>query len=122
MRDKWHDIVDEAKQLPDEQLLMDYLEGRLDAEEKHRVEKMMVDSGLLTDALEGLGQMKDKQRIAGVLQELNGKLHHKTTTRKKKFNQLIPDQQTLTIAAIATILLLVVLGFVLYKMASSGYY
>jgi anti-sigma factor RsiW len=119
MRDKWDDIMDDAKQLPDERQLMDYLEGRLNAEEKHRVEKMMATSGFLDDAVEGLGEMKDKQRIAAILQELNGKLHQKTQKKRKRFNLLIPDQQTLTIVAIVTILILVLLGFVLFKMAST---
>jgi uncharacterized membrane protein YvbJ len=47
---------------------------------------------------------------------LNAQLHTKTSQKRKKYNQLIPDQQTLTIASIVTILLLVVIAFVIYKM------
>ncbi len=116
MNDKWNDIIKTPSTDLDENLLMDYLEGRLTAEEKHRVEKMMTDSGFIDDAMEGLSGMKDKQKIAIILQELNAQLHSRTVKKRKKYNQLIPDQQTLTIVSIVTVLLLVVIAFVIFKM------
>jgi hypothetical protein len=119
MNHNWNDIINEHSDHIDEQMLMDYLEGRLTPEEKHRVEIIMAESGFIDDAVEGLSGMKDKQKIATILQELNTQLHNKTSTRKKKYNLLIPDQQTLTIASIVTILILVVMAFVIYKMMQS---
>jgi hypothetical protein len=116
MNDKWNDIINDPPDHIDEQMLMDYLEGRLTPEERHKVEIMMAESGFIDDALEGLSGMKDKQKIAIILQDLNSQLHHRTTKKRKKFNLLIPDQQTLTIASIVTILILVVMAFVIYKM------
>lgn len=116
MNDKWNDIINDPSADLNEKLLMDYLEGKLDADENHRVEKLMAESGFVNDAVEGLSGMKDKQRIATILQQLNAQLHTKTSKKRKKYNQLIPDQQTLTIASIVTILLLVVIAFVIFKM------
>jgi hypothetical protein len=116
MNDKWNDIINDPSDHINEQMLMDYLEGKLSAEEKHRVEMMMADSGFIDDALEGLSGMKDKQKIAMILHELNTHLHSNTSKKRKKYNLLIPDQQTLTIASIITILILVVMAFVIYKM------
>lgn len=119
MNHNWNDIINDPSDHIDEQMLMDYLEGRLTPEEKHRVEIMMAESGFIDDAVDGLSGMKDKQKIATILHELNAQLQNKTSKRKKKYNLLIPDQQTLTIASIVTILILAVMAFVIYKMMQS---
>ncbi len=119
MNDKWHDILQKTGQIS-EQKLMDYLEGRLSPEESHEVEKLMVDSGFIDDAVEGLSEMKDKQKIAIILQELNGQLTKKVRQKSKKNKLLLPDQFTLTIATTVTILLLVVIAYVIYRMYHSS--
>jgi hypothetical protein len=119
MKGNIKDIMNGSSSNLDEQVLMDYLEGKLAPEKVHEVEKMMANSGFLDDAVEGLSQMKDKQRIASVLQELNSKLHTKTQMQKKKFSPYLPGQQTMTMVVLITILLLVTLAFVIYKMSQS---
>jgi hypothetical protein len=119
MNHKWNDIVNDLSDNIDEQMLMDYLEGKLTPEEQRRVERLMSESGFVDDAIDGLSQLKDKQKIALILHELNAKLQVKAKKRRRKYNQLIPDQQTLTIASIVIILLLVVIAFVIYKMMQS---
>lgn len=116
MKDKWNDIVNDHSTDLNEIMLLDYLEGKLNEEETHHVEKMMADSAFVNDAVEGLSGMKDKQKIATVLQQLNAQLPSNKNRKKKQFNQLIPNQQTLTIASIVMILLLVVIAFVIFKM------
>jgi thiosulfate reductase cytochrome b subunit len=69
--------------------------------------------------MEGLSDMKDKQRIATILHELNSKLQVKTQKQKRKYQPLFPNQQTLTLVVLITILLLVILGFVIYKMSQT---
>lgn len=103
----------------DEQKLMDYLEGKLTKEQVYEVEQMMMESGFLNDAMEGLSEMKDKQRIATILHELNSKLQVKTQKQKRKYQPLFPNQQTLTLVVLITILLLVTLGFVIFKMSQT---
>ena len=80
---------------------------------------MMTESGFLNEAMEGLSDMKDKQRIATILHELNSKLQVKTQKQKRKYQPLFPNQQTLTLVVLITILLLVILGFVIYKMSQT---
>jgi hypothetical protein len=116
MKDKWNDIVNQPSEQINEKMLMDYLEGNLSPEEKRKVELIMSESGFVDDAVEGLASMKDKQKIATILHELNSQLHQKTKKKATKYNVLIPDQQTLTIASIITVLLLAVIAFVIYKM------
>lgn len=119
MKGNVKDIMNGSSGHLDEQVLMDYLEGKLAPEKIHEVEKMMANSGFLDDAVEGLSLMKDKQRIATVLHELNSKLQVKTQQQKKKFRPFIPGHQTMTMVVMITILLLVMLAFVIYKMSQS---
>jgi hypothetical protein len=119
MNDKWHDILQKTGQIS-EQKLMDYLEGKLSPGEAHEVEKLMADSGFLDDAVEGLSEMKDKQKIATILQELNGQLNTRIKQKTRKNKLLIPDQLTLTVATTVTLLLLIVIAYVIYRMYHSS--
>lgn len=111
MNDKRHTDIDE-------QMLMNYLEGNLTPEQQHKVEEAMMDSPFLEEAIDGLSIVSNKQRAAVILDELNKEITLKTKSKKSRirYNQLIPNIQTLTISATIIVLLLVILGFVLYKM------
>ena len=67
----------------DNQQLMDYLSGKLSAEEKHAVEKEMADNDFMNDAVEGLENIGNKKDIQGYVDELNASLQ-KSLTRKKQ--------------------------------------
>jgi anti-sigma factor RsiW len=115
MKDNWEDILGKHTQL-DPQKLMDYLEGKLDDREKHEVESMLADSAFMDDALEGLGQVKDKQKIAVILHELNTQLkknakarNHRTTLHQLRFPGWL-------LFATVTIILLILLAYIIYKM------
>lgn len=99
-----------------EQQMMDYLEGRLSPEQAHDMEKMMADSGFLDDAVEGLSQMKDRQQLPGIVQELNQRLHAKVGKQRTRHRQYLPDAQTITIIALVTILVLVTLTYIIFRM------
>ena len=102
----------------DEQMLMNYLEGKLSPEEQHEVESAMLESPFLDDAVDGLSNITNKQRAAVILDELNKDITQKTTSKKDKikYNYLIPNMQTLIITATITILLMAIIGFVIIKM------
>jgi len=119
MNDKWQDILQKTGQIS-EQKLMDYLEGRLTPEESHEVEKLMVDSGFIDDAVEGLSEMKDKQKIAVILQELNGQLKTRIRQKTKRNKLLIPDQLTLAVVTTVTVLFLIIIAYVIYRMYHSS--
>lgn len=115
MKQSWEDILNTHTEI-DPQKLLDYLEGRLDDKEKHAVEAMLAESPFLDDALEGLGNVRDKQKIAAILHELDHHLKHSVQARNKrrKANKLTFPGWLLF--ATVTIILLVVLGFIIYKM------
>jgi hypothetical protein len=118
MNDKWQDILNKTGQIS-EQKLMDYLEGRLSPAECHEVEKLMADSGFINDAVEGLSEMKDKKKIASILHELNGHLSRKVKKKTIKNKLLVPNQLTLAVLTTVTLLLLIVIAYVIYRMYHS---
>ena len=66
---------------------MDYLAGKLSAEEQHEIEKQMIDSDIVNDAVEGLQDFENKDNIAQFAEQLNRNLKKqlkKKNSRKKK--------------------------------------
>jgi anti-sigma factor RsiW len=119
MTDKWKDILSQKSSV-DPQKLMDYLEGKLSDKEKHEVESVLADSAFMDDAAEGLAEMKDKQKIASILFELNSQLHKKTQQRRKlQFSNRRPFPGWLIFATV-TIILLVVLAYIIYRMYTTA--
>ena len=65
--DELKDILSNSNKDIDNQKLMDYLSGKLSAEEKHDVEKEMSGSDFMNDAVEGLEKIKADVTATGKL-------------------------------------------------------
>ncbi len=102
-------ILSESKNI-DQQRLLAYLEGKLSPEERHAIEKLLIDSDFDNDAAEGLSQVHDKSKLPLVMNELNRKLVSKLSKRRKKLLKRTPDM-IIPVAATIIILLLI---FMLY--------
>lgn len=115
-------MIDKRHNDIDEQMLMNYLEGKLTSEDQHKVEAAMMESPFLEDAVDGLSIVSNKQRVALMLDELNKTITKNTQSKKDKikYNQLIPNLQTLVFTITIMVLLFAILGFVLYKMSQSN--
>jgi hypothetical protein len=98
-----------------EDKLLAYLEGKLSADEQHEVEEWLSDEGMESDALDGFAALKPEEARNSV-NKLNHRLH-KTLHQKKPKRRTLKTQLNTTIA-IAIILLLVVLGYILVRMAN----
>jgi anti-sigma factor RsiW len=115
MDDKLFNILSNSNKDIDNQKLMDYLSGKLSAEEKHEFEKLMADSDLVNDAVEGLETMKNKKDISLYVEQLNTDLHKQLDKKKKrKEKRKLKDQPWLYLA-IVLLLLLVVISFIVIK-------
>lgn len=101
----------------DNQKLVDYLEGRLSAEEKHAVEEMLVDAEFENDALEGLQQAGNKEKLNLVVAQLNKQLQTQLDSRRKKNKKALQIPQWIIIAIII-ILALAVLGYYVIHLLS----
>jgi len=99
----------------DNQKLMDYLSGKLSAEEKYELEKQMNDSNMLNDAIEGLEHFKNPKDIAGFVSQLNANLHSQIEKKKlHKRNRTLKDQPWVYLA-IVLILSLIIICFIVIK-------
>ncbi len=99
----------------DNQKLMDYLSGKLSAEEKHELEKQMTDSDLLNDAVEGLEHFKNTKDISVFVAQLNANLQtqiEKKKTHKRK--RALKDQPWIYLAFVV-ILSLIIICFIIIK-------
>lgn len=115
MDDKLLNILSNSNKDIDNQKLMDYLSGKLSAEEKHEIEKQMADSDFVNDAVEGLEEINNKRDLSLYVQQLNADLHKQLDKKKKrKLKRALKDQPWLYLA-IVLLLLLIVICFIAIK-------
>lgn len=117
MNERWKDIIDQSKDRIDPRMMIDYVEGRLSDEERHQVERILVDGSFEQDAVEGLFAMENRDRLPTIINQLQLDLSKKTRTRKKKLEAFSHHPQLLTLTTTILILLLAILGYVLYRMS-----
>ena len=97
----------------DNQKLMDYVAGKLSAEEAHEMEKLLLESDFTDDAAEGLSMLDDKSRITRMVYELNNNLKHQLEEKKKRRDKRrLKDQPVwLLMLAVLVFLFLIVLCY-----------
>lgn len=100
-------ILSQSKDI-DPQKLLDYLQDKLSPEERHEIEKLLVDADFESDATEGLSSVKDKQQLPVVMNELNKQLVQKLSKRRKK-SILKKPLPNILIPAVATIIILLLI-------------
>jgi hypothetical protein len=93
----------------DNQLLLDYLNGKLSAEQKHEVEKLMADNDLMRDAVEGLEQVAVKKDIMQYVEELNASVQKNLQKKKqRREKRRFRDNPWTYLAALLIIILCIV--------------
>ena len=98
----------------DNQKLMDYLSGKLSADEKHDFEKSLIDSEMMNDAVEGLEKLKNTD-VSAVVRQLNKNLHKQLNRkRSKKIKRGIKDLPWLYFTIIL-VLIIILIGFIVIK-------
>lgn len=94
-----------------DELLLAYLEGKLDEENKRKVEAMLSNEGMESDAIDGLLQMPTQQTKRSV-DKLNRQLAMAMSKKRRKKATL---SQLHIITYIILILVLVIVAFFVYK-------
>jgi hypothetical protein len=111
MNDDLLNILSNSNKDIDNQKLMDYLSGKLSAEEKYEFEKALVDSDLASDAVEGLDQFKNKKDPLLFAEQLNRNLQKQLQKKKSaKEKRRIRDLPWLYFALVL-IMLIILIGF-----------
>ncbi|MGI8580933.1 MAG: hypothetical protein ACR2KX_01975 [Chitinophagaceae bacterium] len=116
MDDKLLNILSHSNKDIDNQKLMDYLSGKLSAEETHEIEKQMTDSDFVNDAVEGLEDVKNKKDLSLFVEQLNTNLHKQLDKKKKrKQKRALKDQPWLYLAIVLLFLFIIICFLVIKK-------
>ncbi len=115
MDDKLLNILSNSNKDIDNQKLMDYVSGKLPAEEKHEIEKQMADSEFVNDAVEGLEDVKNKKDLNLFVEQLNTNLHKQLEKKKKRKQKRALKDQPWLYLAIILLLLLIIICFIVIK-------
>jgi hypothetical protein len=123
MNDDLLNILSNSNKDIDNQLLMDYLSGKLSAEKNHEVEKMMAGNDLFNDALEGLQQIRDKKDIQTYVEQLNRDLQKSLTKKRQRREKRKLKEGLWGYIAVIVIIMLCIAGYYVVKkiLAAHGY-
>ena len=110
MREELLNILSDSNKDIDNQKLMDYISGKLNAEQKHEVEKWMIDNPFFNEAVEGL-QSADAKKVSASVEEINNTLRKYLQQKKKNRERNLFPLDMWTYIAVLFILALAVLVF-----------
>ena len=117
MSENLKDILSNLNPDIDQETLLQYLQGKLSAEQQHEVEKQLMENEFDADALEGLQNFKDKKNINLLVDQLNADLK-KRTEKKKRFKQKLKlELEPSVLIALVIILLLIVISYLIIHKA-----
>lgn len=89
-----------------EEMLVQYVSGKLSAAEKHEVEKHLIDCEMCSDAADGLKIIADKNKISKITSELNQKIQSRVGEKKEVKIIFLQQYRTqLALAASVVVLL-----------------
>lgn len=100
------------KSMPDNTVLVEYLNNALDETARRELEEMFTDDQQLGDAIEGLKQLKDGKEAAAINANLNRMIQAKIKNRRKKRLKSLSFPLWL-ILLMAVVLLLMLAGYVI---------
>jgi hypothetical protein len=115
MNEELKDILSNLNPDISQETLLQYLQGKLSAQEQHDLEKQMMDNDFSADALEGLQEFKNKKNISVLVNQLNADLK-KRTEKEKRFREKWKIRLDANlIMAIVIILLLIVISYLIIR-------
>lgn len=117
--DNYKDILSNLSTEIDQELLLQYLQGKLPEEKKHEVEKQLMQSDFEEDAAEGLIAIKDKLQVQYMVDMLNRDLKKKTEKKKKRREKLNINFQPWIYITILILLLLIVFSYIIIRRMGS---
>lgn len=121
MSEDLKDILSNLNPEIDQETLLQYLQGKLSAQDQHHLEKQMMDNDFNADALEGLQKFKDQKSILALVNQLNTDLK-KRTERKKRFREKLKltFDSNLVIAIVIILLLIIISYLIIHKKMTQG--
>lgn len=112
-------FADDKHNLSDEELLR-YLDGKIPEEQKHAVEKKMMNTSFEEEAMEGLQNFKYPSNLNDYVHQLNTKLHQQLNQPKQRKSKRTIQELPLAVITVIIILLLCVLAYVVVMLFQRG--
>ena len=101
----------------DNQKLMDYLSGKLSGDDKHEIEKWMLDNNFENEAVEGLQDLKNKKDLQVYVDQLNKELSQYIQQKKqRRERRKIKDAPWIYLAIFLVLILIILTYIVLSKL------
>lgn len=102
---------------PDDELLLKYINDQLTGEERHELEKRLLNDSFENDAVEGLQEIDQKEKIELIVDALNRDLKKRMAKKAKARNPMKLNPQWWFYFAILILLIILILMYVyLFKM------
>jgi hypothetical protein len=121
MKENLKDILSNLNPDVDQEMLLQYLQGKLSAQDQHELEKKMMGDDFDSDALDGLQEFQNKKNIASLIDQLNTDLKRRTEKKKRFKEKLKLKLDSNLLIAIIIILLLIVFSYlILHKKMIQG--
>ncbi|HUR64811.1 MAG TPA: hypothetical protein VMZ03_00550 [Chitinophagaceae bacterium] len=121
MSEKYKDILSHLSSEVDQETLLLYLQGKLSEQQKHEVEKKLMQDEFNDDAIDGLQEFRDKEQLQYMVEMLNRDLKKKTAQKKKRREKMkIKDQPWLYVSILILILLIVISYVVITRLLKHG--
>ncbi|WP_290791880.1 hypothetical protein [Flavihumibacter sp. UBA7668] len=102
----------------DNQLLMDYISGKLSHSDRHTVEEWLQENEFEADALEGLEAFGNKEELQQYVIQLNKELKNYIQSKKQRREKKRIKENPWTYLALLLILLFLVLAYVVLEMVN----
>ena len=99
----------------DNQTLMDYLSGKLSAEQLHEVERTMADNEFLNDAIEGLQNIRDKKDMQTYVDQLNAAMQKTLAKKKQRRLKRRLKEEPYGLLAIILVIVLCIIGYIVVR-------
>lgn len=87
MQEEYKDLFT-ATQCPPQQQLLDYVQNRLTAEQRHEVELHLADCEMCSEAVEGLSTIAQQDEIPAMVKVMKKQLLRKLRSRKRRKDQV----------------------------------
>ncbi len=111
------DILSNLSPDIDPETLLLYLQNRLPQEQRHEVEKKLLESDFAGEAEEGLRAFSDVSELPAVVDQLNRSLKSRLHARRKVKNRIhLLEQPWIYIAAIVIIALVIISYIVIRRL------
>lgn len=121
MSENLKDILSNLNPDVDQEKLLQYLQGKLSAQEQHELEKQMMGDDFDSDALDGLQEFQNKKNLATLVNQLNTDLKNRTEKKKRFKEKLKLKLDSNLLVPLVIILLLIILSYlILHKKMTQG--